>query len=111
MAEKTKKTTGRMSIQLPTVKEMLEAGAHFGHETKRWNPDFSEYIYIKRENFHIIDLEKTLEKLEEALKFLSKESKDKRVLFDGLADLLQILILFKRALKSCTKLRRSLAVI
>ncbi|HPB47696.1 MAG TPA: 30S ribosomal protein S2, partial [Exilispira sp.] len=41
------------------IKTLLEAGAHFGHETKRWNPKMAPYIYAKRNGIHIIDLQKT----------------------------------------------------
>ena len=45
---------------------LLEAGVHFGHQTKRWNPKMKEYIFTAREDIHIIDLQKTSEKIEEA---------------------------------------------
>ncbi len=60
-----------VSTRFPSIKDLLEAGVHFGHETKRWNPEFSEYIYTRKGQFHIIDVEKTLEKLSKAMKFLS----------------------------------------
>ena len=47
---------------------LLEAGVHFGHQTKRWNPKMKEYIYNSRDDIYIIDLQKTVEKLEEAVK-------------------------------------------
>lgn len=78
------KKTEKAINKLPTVKEMLEAGVQFGHETKRWNPNFAEYIYTKRGKFHIIDLEKTLKMLSEAMKFLTDTSrKGKEVLIIG----------------------------
>ena len=80
MAEKT---TKNIKVELPTVKDLLEAGAHFGHEVKRWNPRFKEFVYNKRGNFHIIDLKKTLEKLEEALNFLKDIAKDGNILMVG----------------------------
>lgn len=85
MANKTtKKREGTSrSFELPSVKELLEAGVHFGHETKRWNPNYREYIYQKRGKFHIIDLEKTLEKLEEALKFLKESASKGEILIVG----------------------------
>lgn len=49
-----------------TMKKLLEAGAHFGHQTRRWNPKMEPYIYSARSGVHIIDLEKTIVKLEEA---------------------------------------------
>ncbi len=53
-----------------TVKELLEAGVHFGHERKRWNPKFSRYIYAERNGIHIIDLQKTMVELERTFRFL-----------------------------------------
>ncbi|MBN2015965.1 30S ribosomal protein S2 [Candidatus Dojkabacteria bacterium] len=80
---KAKKAAKEPSIKLPTVKELLEAGVHFGHETKRWDPEFGEFIYTKRENFHIINLERTLEKFEEALEFLAKTAQGGDILIVG----------------------------
>ena len=51
---------------------LLEAGVHFGHQTKRWNPKMKEYIYNSRDDIYIIDLQKTVEKLEEAYEVLNK---------------------------------------
>ncbi len=55
---------------------LLEAGVHFGHQTKRWNPKMKEYIYTSRDDIYIIDLEKTVEKLEEAYVVLREACKD-----------------------------------
>lgn len=57
-------------MSLPSLKEMLEAGVHFGHETKRWNPKMSSYIFTAKEKIHIIDLEKTEKALKEAADFV-----------------------------------------
>lgn len=54
------------------IKQLLEAGAHFGHKTSRWHPKMSPYIHSKREGSHIIDLTKTVEGLQEALEFISQ---------------------------------------
>lgn len=54
------------------IKKLLEAGAHFGHKTSRWHPKMAPYIHSKRAGGHIIDLTKTVEKLEEALAFLTE---------------------------------------
>lgn len=54
-----------------TLEELLKAGAHFGHKTSRWNPKMSQYIFTVRNKFHIIDLEKTYAKIQEARKFIS----------------------------------------
>ena len=56
------------------IKQLLEAGAHFGHKTSRWHPKMGAYIHSKRGGSHIIDLTKTVEKLEEAQKFIEKIS-------------------------------------
>ena len=53
-----------------TVKQLLEAGAHFGHQTSRWHPRMKQYIFTKRNGIHIIDLEQTAEMLESACKFV-----------------------------------------
>ncbi|MCX8058596.1 MAG: 30S ribosomal protein S2 [Spirochaetes bacterium] len=67
-----------------TMKQLLEAGAHFGHETKRWNPKMAKYVYSKRNGIHIIDLQKTVpacEKAYEAIKETVK--KGEKILFVG----------------------------
>lgn len=58
------------------LKELLEAGAHFGHQTRRWNPKMRQYIYGARGGVHIIDLTKTAPLLEEALKFVRQTAAD-----------------------------------
>lgn len=66
------------------IKALLSAGAHFGHKTSRWHPGMAPYIHSKRGGSHIIDLTKTVEKLEEALAFLTKNAASgKQVLFVG----------------------------
>ena len=55
-----------------TVKQLLEAGVHFGHPTKKWNPKMSEYIFTQRNGIHIVDLQKTVKKFEEAYNFVSE---------------------------------------
>ena len=66
------------------VKELLEAGVHFGHQTKRWNPKMKKFIFDARNGIHIIDLSKTATQLEAACNFLSGTvSKGGRVLFVG----------------------------
>ena len=63
---------------------LLEAGVHFGHQTKRWNPKMGEYIFTSRDDIHIIDLDKTVQKLEEAYPALYEACKDGgKVLFVG----------------------------
>ena len=53
-----------------TVEELLEAGVHFGHQTKRWNPKMKKYIFAARNGIHVIDLNKTLTQIEVACGFL-----------------------------------------
>ncbi len=67
-----------------TMKELLEAGVHFGHQTKRWNPKMKKYIFGKRNGIYIIDLQKTLKLFKEASVFISDlASQGKRILFVG----------------------------
>ena len=56
------------------MKELLEAGVHFGHQTKRWNPKMKKFIFGKRNGIYIIDLQKTLKQFKEASKFKSAAS-------------------------------------
>ena len=67
-----------------TMKELLEAGVHFGHQTKRWNPKMKEYIFGERNGIYIIDLQKTLKMFKEASKFVHDlAAEGKTVLFVG----------------------------
>ena len=67
-----------------TMKELLEAGVHFGHQTKRWNPKMKEYIFGERNGIYIIDLQKTLKLFKEAAKFVAEmASQGKIALFVG----------------------------
>lgn len=67
-----------------SLKELLESGAHFGHQARRWNPKIKPYIFDIQEGIHVFDLTKTKEKLEEALEFLKKSAKEgKSILFVG----------------------------
>ena len=66
----------------PGIKDLLEAGAHFGHQSRRWNPKMASYIFADREGIHIIDLEKTEKKLEQACNFIKEvASKGGAVIF------------------------------
>ena len=66
------------------MKALLEAGAHFGHKTSRWHPKMAPYIHSKRQEAHIINLEKTVEGLEKALPFATELAKNgKKILFVG----------------------------
>ena len=67
-----------------SMKQLLEAGVHFGHQTRRWNPKMAEYIFTERNGIYIIDLQKTVKKLEEAYAFVRDLSMEgKSVLFVG----------------------------
>jgi small subunit ribosomal protein S2 len=67
-----------------TMKELLEAGVHFGHQTKRWNPRMKEYIFGERNGIYIIDLQKTLKMFKEASKFVQDLATERKiVLFVG----------------------------
>ncbi|MBQ7817599.1 MAG: 30S ribosomal protein S2, partial [Oscillospiraceae bacterium] len=67
-----------------SMKQLLEAGVHFGHQTRRWNPKMATYIYTERNGIYIIDLQKTVKKLEEAYNFIREISANGgNVLFVG----------------------------
>jgi len=67
-----------------SMKQLLEAGVHFGHQTRRWNPKMAEYIYMERNGIYIIDLQKTVRKLEEAYNFVRQLAENgQSVLFVG----------------------------
>ena len=57
-------------MSVVSMKQLLEAGVHFGHQTRRWNPKMAEYIFTERNGIYIIDLQKTVKKLEEAYNFV-----------------------------------------
>jgi small subunit ribosomal protein S2 len=59
-----------MSIKLPAVLELLQAGVHFGHRRSRWHPKMKKFIFTERSGVHVIDLEKTVNELEKATKFV-----------------------------------------
>ena len=67
-----------------SMKQLLEAGVHFGHQTRRWNPKMKPYIFTERNGIHIIDLQMTVKKIEEAYYFIRDlAAQDKDVLFVG----------------------------
>ncbi len=63
-------------MAIVTIKQLLEAGVHFGHHTKRWNPKMAEYIFTERNGIYIIDLQKTVKKFEEAYMFVRELSEN-----------------------------------
>ena len=66
------------------MKQLLEAGVHFGHQTRRWDPKMAEYIFQARNGIHIIDLQKTSKKLDEAYSFIKEQAEEgKNILFVG----------------------------
>ena len=67
-----------------SMKQLLEAGVHFGHQTRRWNPKMAPYIYTERNGIYIIDLQKTVKKLEEAYSFVRElAANGESILFVG----------------------------
>src|SRR5665648_789786 len=67
-----------------SMKQLLEAGVHFGHQTRRWNPKMAEYIYTERNGIYIVDLQKTVKKVDEAYYFIKDVvASGKRILFVG----------------------------
>ena len=67
-----------------SMKQLLEAGVHFGHQTRRWNPKMATYIYTERNGIYIIDLQKTVKKLEEAYNFVRELAENgETILFVG----------------------------
>ena len=71
-------------MSVVSMKQLLEAGVHFGHQTRRWNPKMAEYIFTERNGIYIIDLQKTVKKIESAYEFIREiSSEGKSVLFVG----------------------------
>ena len=63
-------------MAIVTIKQLLEAGVHFGHHTRRWNPKMKEYIFTERNGVYIIDLQKTIKKFEEAYMFVRNTTEE-----------------------------------
>ena len=71
-------------MAVASMKQLLEAGVHFGHQTRRWNPKMAEYIFTERNGIYIIDLQKTVRKLDEAYSFVKSVAENgDSVLFVG----------------------------
>jgi small subunit ribosomal protein S2 len=82
--EKNLKLSQEVYLASITMKELLEAGVHFGHQTKRWNPKMKQYIFGERNGIYIIDLQKTLRLFKEATQFVTElANQGKNVLFVG----------------------------
>ncbi len=82
-SNKKSKEVQEKKIDLPTLQRLLEAGAHFGHKSSRWNPEMEKYIFDTRAGIHIIDLAQTLELLYKAVAFLRKASEKGNILLVG----------------------------
>jgi small subunit ribosomal protein S2 len=79
-----KKQKEEIKMAVISMKQLLEAGVHFGHQTRRWNPKMAEYIYTERNGIYIIDLQKTVKKIDEAYYFIESIAKEGgTVLFVG----------------------------
>ena len=71
-------------MSVVSMKQLLESGVHFGHQTRRWNPKMAPYIFTERNGIYIIDLQKTVKKIEEAYNFVRDVSaKGGTILFVG----------------------------
>jgi len=78
------KSKGVTRLSVITMKQLLEAGVHFGHQTHKWNPKMAEYIFMEREGIYIIDLQKTVKKIEAAYYFVRETIMEGRsLLFVG----------------------------
>jgi small subunit ribosomal protein S2 len=78
------KTKEVKHMSIVTMKQLLEAGVHFGHQTRRWNPKMKQYIFTERNGIYIIDLQKTVKKIEEAYEFVKELSAEGgNILFVG----------------------------
>lgn len=85
MSAEDKKTKEEvLDVAVISMKQLLEAGVHFGHQTRRWNPKMDRYIFTERNGIYIIDLQKTVKKVEEAYNFVRELAADGgKVLFVG----------------------------
>lgn len=66
-------------VKLPTLRDLLDAGVHFGHKSSRWHPNMEPYIFTSRANVHVINLEETLKKLTEAVDFVTSAAKEGKI--------------------------------
>ncbi len=86
-----------------SMKQLLEAGVHFGHQTRRWNPKMKRYIFTERNGIYIIDLQKTVKKVEEAYNFTKNlAAEGGKILFVGTKNKLRILLKKKLYALACT---------
>jgi small subunit ribosomal protein S2 len=86
-----------------TMKQLLEAGVHFGHQAKRWNPKMAKYIFTERNGIHVIDLHKSLKKIEEAYAVMREIAEQGgKVLFVGTKKQAQEAVKSKLKDQECT---------
>ncbi|EHI76119.1 ribosomal protein S2 [Streptococcus sp. oral taxon 058 str. F0407] len=82
--EKRKKQKGEILMAVISMKQLLEAGVHFGHQTRRWNPKMAKYIFTERNGIHVIDLQQTVKYADQAYDFMrDAAANDAVVLFVG----------------------------
>lgn len=82
--QKNKPIGGNNTMPVISMKQLLEAGVHFGHQTRRWNPKMKKYIFTERNGIYIIDLQKTVKKVDEAFNFMREVASDNgTILFVG----------------------------
>ena len=80
-------------MQMPSLKDLLEAGVHFGHQAKRWNPKMKPFIFTEREGIHVLDLEQTSKALENSTKFLKAIAKNGgKIIFVSTKEQAQIIV-------------------
>ncbi len=90
-----------------SMKQLLEAGVHFGHQTRRWNPKMAPYIYTERNGIYIIDLQKSVGKVDEAYKAVSDVAADGgTILFVGTKSRRRRLSKPRQSAAECTMLMR-----
>ena len=81
---KEDKPKGEKTMSVISMKQLLEAGVHFGHQTRRWNPKMAPYIYTERNGIHIIDLQKSVGMVDDAYNALARVAADGgKILFVG----------------------------
>ena len=72
LKQRVEKTRRNTQMAVISMKQLLEAGVHFGHQTRRWNPKMAQYIFTERNGIYIIDLQKTVRKIDEAYSFRAR---------------------------------------
>lgn len=91
---------GESMVKTPSLRELLEAGVHFGHKTSRWDPRMDKFIFTAKNKVHVINLEKTVEQLEAAMKFVSSAGQaGKNIVFVGTKKQAQEIV--KKAAEDC----------